>query len=127
VWPVPAGATEEQANFTPSWELRHPPVAAFADGKPGSLPPTQAGIALSRKGVRVSAFCPNPDGLGIVLRVWEQSGQGGPLTVTLPTGIKAAKAQPVNLRGEPAGEPIPIINGQFTVPLGAWVPASFVL
>jgi hypothetical protein len=63
----------------------------------------------------------------MVLRVWEQSGQGGPLTVTLPTGIKAAKAQPVNLRGELAGEPIPIINGQFTVPLGAWVPASFVL
>jgi hypothetical protein len=47
--------------------------------------------------------------------------------VTLPTGTKAAKAQPVNLRGEPAGEPIPIINGQFTVPLGAWAPASFVL
>jgi len=63
----------------------------------------------------------------MVLRVWEQSGQGGPLTVTLPTGTKAAKAQPVNLRGEPAGEPIPIINGQFTVPLGAWAPASFVL
>ena len=39
----------------------------------------------------------------------------------------AAKAQPVNLRGELAGEPIPIINGQFTVPLGAWAPASFVL
>ena len=127
VWPVPAGATEEQANFTPSWELRQPPVAAFADGKPGSLPPTQAGVALSRKGVRVSAFCPNPDGPGMVLRVWEQSGQSGPLTVTLPTGTKAAKAQPVNLRGEPAGEPIPIINGQFTVPLGAWAPASFIL
>ena len=31
----------------------------------------------------------------------------------------AAKAQPVNLRGESAGEPIPIINGQFTFPLGA--------
>ena len=127
VWPVPAGATEEQANFTPSWELRQPPVAAFADGKPGSLPPSQAGVTLSRKGVRLSAFCPNPDGPGMVLRVWEQSGQGGPLTVTLPTGTKAAKAQPVNLRGEPAGEPIPIINGQFTVPLGAWAPASFVL
>ena len=49
------------------------------------------------------------------------------LTVTLPTGIKATPAQPVNLRGEPAGEPIAIINGQFTVPLGAWAPASFIL
>ena len=89
VWPVAAGANEEQANFTPAWELRQGPVAAFADGKPGALPPMQTGIALSRKGVRVTALCPNPDGPGTLLRLWEQAGQSGELTVTLPGGIAA--------------------------------------
>jgi hypothetical protein len=56
-------------------ELRQPAVAAFAEGKAGTLPPTQAGVTLSRKGVRITAFCPNPDGPGTILRVWEQAGQ----------------------------------------------------
>ena len=84
-------------------------------------------MALSRKGVRVTAFCPNPDGTGIVLRVWEQAGKGGDITVTLPQGLKAAVAQPVNLRGEIAGEPIALKNGSFTFALGAWAPKSFIL
>ena len=84
-------------------------------------------MALSRKGVRVTAFCPNPDGAGTVLRVWEQAGKGGEITVTLPQGLKAAVAQPVNLRGEIAGEPIALKNGSFTFTLGVWAPKSFIL
>ena len=127
VWPVTAGANEEQANFTPAWELRQGPVAAFADGKPGTLSSTQPGIALSRKGVRVTAFCPNLNGDGTLLRIWEQAGESGNVTVTLPGGMKAAKAHPVNLRGEPAGNASVISNGRFTVSLGAWAPSSFVI
>ena len=82
---------------------------------------------LSRKGVRVTAFCPNPDGEGTVLRVWEQAGRGGEITVTLPLGMKIGTAQPVNLRGELAGAPIAIKNGCFSFALGAWAPKSFVL
>ena len=58
------------------------------------------------------AFCPNPDGRGIVLRVWEQAGVSGALAVALPKGMKAEKAQPVNLRGEIAGEPIAVKDGR---------------
>jgi alpha-mannosidase len=127
LWPVAAGETEQQAHFTPAWELRQPPVAAFADGKGGALPASQSGVSLSRKNARVTAYCPNPDGAGVVLRLWEQSGESGDITVTLPTGTKATKARPVTLRGEPTGEPIVIRNGKFTTALGAWAPASFVL
>ncbi len=142
VYPVSEGADEETAVFTPAWEIRQPCVAAFAKGsdlatknakiaKNGRArtpaAPVAEGVVVSRKGVRVTAFCPNPDGAGTVLRVWEQAGRGGEITVTLPKGLKATSAQPVNLRGEPAGEPIAIKEGTFSFVLGAWAPKSFVL
>ena len=131
VWPVVAGANEEQANFTPSWELRQGVQAAFADGKAGTLPTTQAGVSLSRKGTRVTAFCPNPDAengvAGTLLRLWEQAGVDGEITVTLPAGSKAAQAQPVNLRGEKAGNAVKIEGGKFSFKLGHYAPASFIL
>ncbi len=127
LWPVAAGANEERANFTPSWELRQPPVAGFANGKAGASPVSRSGLALSRKGVRVTAFCPNPDGAGVVLRVWEQGGESGPLTITLPKGCKFSKATPVNLRGEKAGAPVAVTDGVIRTELGAWAPKSWVL
>ena len=156
VYPVAEGADEETAVFTPAWEIRQPCVAAFADGSdlatknakvakngrartPAAptasvqqqdgcpMPAVANGLAVSRKGVRVTALCPNPDGAGTVLRVWEQAGKAGEITVTLPKGLKATSAQPVNLRGEPAGEPIAIKDGKFSFVLGAWAPKSFVL
>jgi len=127
LWPVAAGATEEQSHFTPSWELRQGALAAFADGKPGSLPVSQSGLSLSRPGVRVTAFCPDPDQEGTVLRLWEQAGQGGPVKVQLPPGSKFTQALPVNLRGEKSGEAIPLVQGGFSLNLKAWEPASFQL
>ena len=76
----------------------------------------------------VTAFGEDPDGnSGTLLRLWEQGGASGPLTVTLPAGLKAAKAQPVNLRGEKTGQPIPITDGKLTFSLPAYAPASFIL
>ncbi len=142
VYPVAEGADEETAVFTPAWEIRQPCVAAFASGRDLATKnakvakdgrartpaaPEADGVAVSRKGVRVTAFCPNPDGAGTVLRVWEQAGKAGDITVTLPKGLKATSAQPVNLRGEPIGEPIAIKDGTFSFVLGAWAPKSFVI
>ena len=131
IWPVAAGVDEEKAHFTPAWELRQGAVAAFADGKGGALPTMQAGVSLSRKGTRITAFCPNPDAengvAGTLLRVWEQAGVNGEITVTLPTGFKAAQAQPVNLRGEKTGKPVKIEGGRFSFNLGHCAPASFIL
>ena len=105
-----------------------PLLAAEADGPAGPLPASQTGlcaVAPRRVGHRLR---PDPDGNpGTLLRVWEQSGLSGDLAVTLPHGLKATQATPVNLRGEPAGKPLAIVGGTFEFRLPAFAPASFVL
>ena len=46
------------------------------------------GIELSRKGIAETAFGPNPDGEGTLLRLWELAGASGSLTVRLPEAMK---------------------------------------
>jgi hypothetical protein len=111
----------------PSWEARTPLLAAEADGAAGSLPATQGGVAVSRPGVLVTAFGQNPDGRGTLLRLWNQEESSGPLTVALPAGFKASRARPVNLRGEAKGQPVEVKDGRFTIRLGKFQPASFIL
>jgi hypothetical protein len=108
-------------------EARLPLAAARSTAQPGKLPPTQAGITLSRKGVAVTAFGPNPDGPGTLLRVWEQGGASGQITVTLPAGTAFQTATPVTLRGEKTGEPLQIEDRKLTFTLRAYAPASYLL
>jgi hypothetical protein len=110
----------------PSLEARNPLLAAFADSAPGALPPTRHGLELSRKGILITAFGTNPDGPGTVLRLWEQAGQSGTVRVSLPEESAAKKVQPVDLRGRPVGQPIPVRNGSFKVQVGAFAPVSLV-
>ncbi|HUV70365.1 MAG TPA: hypothetical protein VMW15_11930 [Terracidiphilus sp.] len=109
----------------PGFNAKHPLVAVFADGRAGMLPAEKTGLALSRSGVLVPAFGQNPDGEGTLLRVWEQAGNSGDLTVTLPQASKFTTATPVNLRGEKLGESVAIANGKLTFSLKAYAPASF--
>ncbi|MCP5537528.1 MAG: hypothetical protein H7A51_15005 [Akkermansiaceae bacterium] len=125
IWPVANSKTD--AICTPSWEARLPLLAAAADGSAGPLPTSQNGISVSRAGVLVTTFGPNPDGEGTVLRLWEQAGLSGPMTITLPPNAPWTHAQPVNLRGEVQGPAIPINTGTFTIDLPHHAPASFVL
>ncbi len=117
----------ESALYSPAMEARVPLKAARSRSNPGNLEAMQSGISLSRKGVAITAFGPNPDGPGTVLRVWEQGGISGKLEITLPTGSKFITALPVNLRGEKAGEPINISNGRISLNLHSYAPASLVL
>ena len=89
------------------------------------LPPVQAGIELSRKGVLVTAFGPNPDGEGDLLRLWEQSGEAGVCAVRLPGPLCNAALQPCDLRGRPQGKPILPRDGRHEIPLAPFAPASF--
>ncbi len=76
----------------------------------------------------VTAFGIDPDGNpGTLLRVWDQSGVSGQLAVELPPDFFAAKAQPVDLRGENIGTPIPVVSGKFSFDLKAFAPASFII
>jgi alpha-mannosidase len=113
----------------PSWEARVPLLTAFADGPAGKLPVTQAGLTVSRPGVLLTAFGADPDGInkGTLLRVWDQTGSSGPLTIKLPAGCRAATATPVDLRGQNAGPPVVVTDGAFTFDLHAYAPATFIL
>ena len=88
---------------------------------------TTQGLNLSRKGVLLTAFGPNPDGQGTLLRVWEDAGQFGPLTITLPKQMQAGTAQPIDLRGRLVGPSLQVVDDKFTFELGAFKPASFVM
>jgi alpha-mannosidase len=114
----------EPALITPSLEARYPLLAATADGAPGALPPTRRGLELSRKGILVTAYGPNPDGPGTLLRLWEQAGQSSTVKVRLPEGVQVKHAQPVDLRGRPVGKPIPVRHGALSVPVRAFAPIS---
>lgn len=117
----------ESCLYTPAMETRVLVVAARSVAHPGKLPPTQAGITLSRQGAAISAFGPNPDGQDTVLRVWEQTGTSGEIAVTLPAGAKFKTATPVTLRGEKIGEPLQVADGKLTFNLKAYAPVSFIL
>ncbi|MDD4191394.1 MAG: hypothetical protein PHI28_08685 [Mangrovibacterium sp.] len=119
--------TTESSLFTPAMETRVPVQVACSKVKNGKLPVTQQGISLSRKGIAVTAFGPNPDGEGTVLRVWEQAGNSGLCTIRLPEGIKADHVQPVDLRGSVKGKSIKVMHGEFSFDLKAYTPASFLL
>jgi hypothetical protein len=131
LWPVAEGSTEEESLFTPGWEQRQDFLTGYASGSAGTLAPAATGISLSRKGIRITAFCPNPDaenGIpGTLVRMWEQSGRSGEVELALPDGFQATWAQPVNLRGEKAGKPIRIRNGKMVVSVKAYAPVSLVL
>lgn len=121
-------ASESRQFVTRALEARNPLQTIVVDKHKGNLPPTLTGIELSRKGVIVTAFGEDPDGnAGTLLRVWEQTGASGKLTVTLPEGMKVSVAEPVDLRGEKKGAPIGVQSGQFEIELGAYAPASFIL
>lgn len=129
VWPLTgSGSTAAELNER-SWEARLPLQAASAVGPAGPLPDHAPGLSLSRRGTLVTAFGSDPDDVvpGTLLRVWEQSGEGGPITVTLPPGFGAASAIPVDLCGEPIGAAVPVTHDKLNFPLSPYAPASFIL
>jgi len=127
-WPLRDVNTAEELTVK-SWEARLPLLAATADGKGTTLPSEQAGLEVSRKGVLVTAFGADPDRVnkGTLLRVWEQAGVSGILTVKLPEGMKVSKATPVDLRGEKISKTNRVLSGKLKFELGAYAPASFIL
>lgn len=111
-------------------ETRNPllVVTAGKGNRDGVLPDKQSGIQVSRSGILVTAFGQDPDGnKGTLLRVWEQAGESGRVTLRLPAGLKVTQAIPVNLRGEIKGEPVSVKSGKIEFELGAYAPASFIL
>nr|WP_199078452.1 hypothetical protein [Pedobacter sp. ASV19] len=127
IWPIDKN-TETVANLSEkSWEARLPLLTGTSDGEAGKLPVKNEGISISSKGVLVTAFGKNPDGKGTVLRLWEQEGTSGNITVNLPKGSTYTEAVPVNLRGEVIGKPMSLSKNRLTFLMHAYAPASFIL
>lgn len=116
----------EKSLITPTEETRVPLMGVYWDGKAGNLPSLKSGISLSRKGILITAYGPNRDGKGDILRLWEQTGESGKCTISFPEKTYQ-KAQPCNLRGEPIGEPIEIEQQQLHVEVNAYQPLSLIL
>jgi hypothetical protein len=126
LWSVD-GKRLERDLITPAWEARSPFKAASLDGPAGRLPPVQAGIELSHKGVLVTALGSNPDGGGTLLRLWEQAGDGGACRVRLAGALRDTAAQPCDLRGRPQGAPILPRGRRLEFKLTPFAPASVLL
>lgn len=125
LWTFDARTPPDAVMATPALEARNPLLAIVTKGQVGRIPAEQSGLSVSRPGVLITAFGANPDGHGTLLRVWEQAGVSGELTVTIPGQFTSAT--PVNLRGEPAGTRQVIANSQLVFPLTAYAPASWIL
>ena len=126
IWSIDAYDNEKDL-ITPSEEFRIPLKAAFSGGNNGALPAQKQGISLSQKGISVTAFGPNPEGNGILLRLWEKAGDSGECIVSLPKNLDVKYAQPVNLRGIPAGEKIQIAGWEMKIKVDAYKPYSYIL
>ena len=120
---------DAEANLvTPALEARFPLQAlSVPPGRESATPNSHSGLSLSRRGTLVTAFGPNPDGSGTLLRLWELAGKTEPCLVRLPAGLKVKSVQPVDLRGRPSGAALPVKDNSFETPLRAFAPASFVL
>lgn len=131
LWTIDKSWAPEKSSqqfITCALETRNPLLAVPAKGQEGTLPMVRSGVSVSRPGVLVTAFGADPDGnAGTLLRVWEQTGISGKLTVTLPEEMEVSSALPVNLRGEKKGEAIPVKSGKLQIELGKYAPASFIL
>jgi hypothetical protein len=127
IWPLEKGVNTVENLTVCSWEARIPLMAKIADNPNGKLPSAQTGVTVSRKGVLITAFGHNPDGDGTVLRLWEQTGISGKVSIILPEGNNYKTALPVNLRGEPDGNPVSIHKNHFVVDLKGYAPGSFIL
>jgi alpha-mannosidase len=121
------GYKNESSLISPNEEFRAPLKATLISAKPGILPVSKTGVVLSMKGILVTSFGRNPFGDGTLLRLWEQSGDEGKCKISLPEGAVFSKALPVNLRGESAGNTIPVKDNSFEIMIEAYKPASFLL
>lgn len=114
----------EPALVTPSLEARFPLLAAQATGEAGDLAPSQPGLALSRKGVLVTAFGPDDDRSFLRLRLWELAGESGSCRVHLPPSSLRGLF-PVDLRDRTMGAEVRWRRPVFTVPLRAFAPTAW--
>ncbi|MFO7616445.1 MAG: glycoside hydrolase family 38 C-terminal domain-containing protein [Bacteroidales bacterium] len=111
----------------PSTAVSAPLLGWIANGEAGDHPLSFSGLEVSARNVVVSAFGPDPDGGGYRLRLWESAGRTTSCTVRFPAGSSFRSARPVDLRGRPVENPIPVVNGSLQVNCPANRPLTLII
>jgi hypothetical protein len=110
IWPIHAYQPEKDL-ITPTLEIRNPPYCLFlnqvtpftkATDKPELL--AIEGLKLSRKGIQVTSFGPNPYGEGVLLRLWELAGSDDPVEISFPKTCNIKSVVACDLRGRPISD-----------------------
>lgn len=128
IWTIGKNENTTENIAIKSWEARMPLLSITTSGIGTKLPREKSGISVSRKGILVTAFGADPDSnRGTLLRIWEQAGIKGKVTINLPGEMSVKYATPVNLRGEITGQKIEVKNNLFSTDLTSFGPASFIL
>jgi alpha-mannosidase len=132
IWTFEKQSHAEKRFQIAGLEARNPLLVAVADGDGGHMPMQKPGIVASRKGITITALraplsLQGKTGDNVLFRIWERAGQAGELTISFPPEMKYSQASPVNLRGEPAGDSLPIKHGTLFIQIGKYAPASFIL
>ena len=129
IWALDPGAGDVSDLLNPSQETRQPLQAAAATGAAGTLPATQEGLSFWRRydEIAVTAFGPNPDGPGTLLRLTLQQDPPRHFSGQLPKGFEATSLQPIDLRGRPIGNPLAVSAGQLDIRLKPFTPFSCIL
>lgn len=115
----------EKSLVTPSEESRTPLFAAYSDKPNGELPICCEGLKLGRKGIYMTALQKNEDDL--LLRLWEQAGMGGEVTITLPESFRYKKAILCNLRNVKLENEINITGQKLRLNIDANAPVTILL
>lgn len=114
----------ENSLTAPSLEARYPLEAAFADGGAGGLPASQAGVALTGRGIQITSIQINEAADRLSIRLWERAGKGGVHNFTLPAGTPAESVRRLDLRGTPLGGALPADGGTIEAETGAYEPVT---
>ena len=125
LWAVD-GKKLEADLITPAWEARSPLQAALLDAPAGGLPPQQAGIELSRKGVLLTAWGRTRTAAARSCGFGSKREKAAFARSVCPAAVHAT-LQPCNLRGAPQAAPIAPHDGRHEIPLKPFAPASFLL
>ena len=120
------GFDPSQYLVNPSEQSRSPLYAAFADGAGGNLAITNHGVNINKPGVVLTTFTSHKDGM--LLRLWEKSGEAKEIEITLPSELSYNKAFKCNLRGIKTNDkPILIEQNRIKLKIEANAPVTLLM
>jgi len=112
-----AGGWREPGVVRAAYELNTPLRAAPAQNHTGTLPSVHSFVALEPENLVLTAMKQSEDGVDLILRFYESTGQKTTARITLPPGVE--EVWDANLMEQP-GEKLPSDGKTVTVAVNPW-------